>query len=77
MEWHVSTHRIFVYRQDKATAVSRHISGLQKREGLVPIYISTQDGSFRQYSVITMGARGDSYYEYLIKQYAQLGAPLA
>ncbi|XP_037079927.1 endoplasmic reticulum mannosyl-oligosaccharide 1,2-alpha-mannosidase-like [Pollicipes pollicipes] len=62
---------------DKATAVSRHISGLAKKEGLVPIYISTKDGQFRQYSVVTMGARGDSYYEYLLKQYAQLGQPLA
>jgi len=62
---------------EKAMAVSRHISALPKREGLVPIYISTKDGQFRQYSTITLGARGDSYYEYLIKQYAQLGAPLA
>ena len=58
-------------------AVSRHISDLPKKEGLVPIYISTKDGQFRQDSVVTMGARGDSYYEYLIKQYAQLGLPLA
>ena len=25
-------------------------------------------GKFRQYSTITLGARGDSYYEYLLKQ---------
>ncbi|KAF0296741.1 Endoplasmic reticulum mannosyl-oligosaccharide 1,2-alpha-mannosidase [Amphibalanus amphitrite] len=71
---HVSGDRRY---SDRAMAVSNHISGLPKKEGLVPIYISTKDGQFRQYSVVTMGARGDSYYEYLIKQYAQLGLPLA
>ena len=30
-------------------------------------------GQFRQQSAITMGARGDSYYEYLIKQWIQTG----
>ena len=29
---------------------------------------SKSAGKFRQYSTITLGARGDSYYEYLLKQ---------
>ena len=35
-------------------------------DGLVPIWISPDKGTFRG-STITMGARGDSYYEYLFK----------
>lgn len=30
-------------------------------------------GKFRTQSTITMGARGDSYYEYLLKQWIQSG----
>ena len=36
---------------------------------ILPFYA----GQFRQQSAITMGARGDSYYEYLIKQWVQTG----
>ncbi|KAE8152107.1 glycoside hydrolase [Aspergillus avenaceus] len=39
-------------------------------DGLVPIYIYPNDGSFRGQN-IRLGSRGDSYYEYLIKQYLQ------
>ncbi|KAG9017644.1 mannosyl-oligosaccharide alpha-1,2-mannosidase [Tulasnella sp. 427] len=37
---------------------------------LVPIFISPQDGRFRS-SDVRLGSRGDSYYEYLLKQYIQ------
>ncbi|POS85078.1 hypothetical protein EPUL_003410, partial [Erysiphe pulchra] len=40
------------------------------QDGLVPIYIYTHDGHFRGEN-IRLGSRGDSYYEYLIKQYLQ------
>ncbi|KAI0998537.1 Mannosyl-oligosaccharide 1,2-alpha-mannosidase [Podosphaera aphanis] len=40
------------------------------KDGLVPIYIYAHDGHFRG-SNIRLGSRGDSYYEYLIKQYLQ------
>ncbi|KAF4555346.1 putative glycosyl hydrolase family 47 protein 5 [Elsinoe fawcettii] len=40
------------------------------RDGLVPIYIYADQGTFRGDN-IRLGSRGDSYYEYLIKQYLQ------
>lgn len=42
--------------------VSQVIHKLNKPNGLVPIYISTQSGNFMG-RTITLGARGDSYYE--------------
>ncbi|KAL9042725.1 MAG: hypothetical protein Q9180_000383 [Flavoplaca navasiana] len=39
-------------------------------DGLVPIFIYAHDGTFRGHN-IRLGSRGDSYYEYLIKQYLQ------
>lgn len=39
-------------------------------DGLVPIFIYADKGSFRGEN-IRLGSRGDSYYEYLIKQYLQ------
>ncbi|KAG0202611.1 mannosyl-oligosaccharide alpha-1,2-mannosidase [Mortierella sp. NVP41] len=43
---------------------------LESVDGLVPIYINPYNGKF-QGSEIRLGSRGDSYYEYLIKQYLQ------
>lgn len=40
------------------------------QDGLVPIYIDPHSGKFRGEN-IRLGSRGDSYYEYLIKQYLQ------
>ncbi|CAH0547785.1 unnamed protein product [Brassicogethes aeneus] len=53
--------------------VSEHIHNLEKKDGLVPIFINANTGQFRAYSTITLGARGDSYYEYLLKQWIQTG----
>lgn len=53
--------------------VSRHVHTLPKLQGLVPIHITPSTGNFRTSSVITLGARGDSYYEYLVKQWIQTG----
>ncbi|KAF9195763.1 mannosyl-oligosaccharide alpha-1,2-mannosidase [Haplosporangium sp. Z 27] len=39
-------------------------------DGLVPIYINPYNGQFHGQE-IRLGSRGDSYYEYLIKQYLQ------
>lgn len=44
---------------------SNHMPG-----GLVPIFIQPKTGRF-QGNLIRLGSRGDSYYEYLIKQYLQ------
>jgi hypothetical protein len=41
-----------------------------KSEGLLPIFISPDNGEL-YLSSIRLGSRGDSYYEYLIKQYVQ------
>ncbi|XP_071544864.1 endoplasmic reticulum mannosyl-oligosaccharide 1,2-alpha-mannosidase isoform X1 [Panulirus ornatus] len=59
--------------EEKATFVSEHIHKLPKTEGLVPIFINAQTGQWRSHSTITLGARGDSYYEYLLKQWIQTG----
>ncbi|KAI8068166.1 glycoside hydrolase [Gilbertella persicaria] len=39
-------------------------------DGLVPIYIDPHSGNFASRE-IRLGSRGDSYYEYLLKQYLQ------
>jgi len=52
-------------------AISRHVHSLSKKNGLVPIFINARSGNFRASSTITLGARGDSYYEYLLKTWLQ------
>jgi len=59
--------------EEASERVTSHIHSLPKPDGLVPIFINADTGQFRQQSAITMGARGDSYYEYLIKQWIQTG----
>lgn len=59
--------------EESAAKVSFHVHGLEKSDGLVPIFINANTGNFRSYSTITLGARGDSYYEYLLKQWIQTG----
>jgi mannosyl-oligosaccharide alpha-1,2-mannosidase len=39
-------------------------------DGLVPIYVNPDSGKY-QGRLIRLGSRGDSYYEYLLKQYLQ------
>lgn len=39
-------------------------------DGLVPIFVHPDNGKFRG-NLIRLGSRGDSYYEYLLKQYLQ------
>ncbi|XP_077302061.1 alpha-Mannosidase class I b [Arctopsyche grandis] len=59
--------------EQAASKVSQHVHGLEKTHGLVPIFINPSSGQFLMYSTITLGARGDSYYEYLLKQWIQTG----
>ena len=54
----------------KAEKVIQVIDDNGMEDGLVPIYIYAHDGRFRG-SNIRLGSRGDSYYEYLIKQFLQ------
>lgn len=55
---------------EKAEKVMEVVDNNNPRDGLVPIYIYATSGGFRG-SNIRLGSRGDSYYEYLIKQYLQ------
>lgn len=41
-------------------------------DGLAPIYADTNTGKLHS-QTITLGARGDSYYEYLLKQWILSG----
>jgi len=52
------------------TKVMEHVKSLPKQHGLVPIFINADTGKFKG-NTITFGARGDSYYEYLLKQWLQ------
>ncbi|KAA1103445.1 mannosyl-oligosaccharide alpha-1,2-mannosidase [Puccinia graminis f. sp. tritici] len=62
----LSQKRIFWDVAEGAMKVFKHS---ESHHGLFPILVSPQDGSF--FYVIRLGSRGDSYYEYLIKQYLQ------
>ncbi|XP_034117750.1 endoplasmic reticulum mannosyl-oligosaccharide 1,2-alpha-mannosidase [Drosophila albomicans] len=53
--------------------VNEKVHALDKNHGLVPIFINANTGTFRNYATISLGARGDSYYEYLLKQWLQTG----
>uniref|UniRef100_A0A8C1W575 alpha-1,2-Mannosidase n=1 Tax=Cyprinus carpio TaxID=7962 RepID=A0A8C1W575_CYPCA len=44
-----------------------------KQDGLVPMFINTNNGLFTHQGIYTLGARADSYYEYLLKQWIQGG----
>ncbi|XP_006900720.1 PREDICTED: endoplasmic reticulum mannosyl-oligosaccharide 1,2-alpha-mannosidase [Elephantulus edwardii] len=49
--------------------VTRRVHSLSgKKDGLVPMFINTHSGHFTHLGVFTLGARADSYYEYLLKQ---------
>ncbi|KAJ9270640.1 CAZyme family GH47 [Paecilomyces variotii] len=50
--------------------VMQVVDDQQRKDGLLPIFINPESGEFRGEN-IRLGSRGDSYYEYLIKQYLQ------
>ncbi|KAK9460685.1 glycoside hydrolase [Lipomyces oligophaga] len=54
----------------KAEKVMQVVDNNQVEEGLVPIFIHPDTGKFTG-RLIRLGSRGDSYYEYLLKQYLQ------
>uniref|UniRef100_A0A915CMC8 alpha-1,2-Mannosidase n=1 Tax=Ditylenchus dipsaci TaxID=166011 RepID=A0A915CMC8_9BILA len=55
--------------------ISEHIHsiGCSSQDGLCEMFISPADGKFQASTTITFGARSDSYYEYLLKQWLQTG----
>ncbi|KAL7945992.1 glycoside hydrolase family 47 protein [Trichoderma barbatum] len=55
---------------DRVEKVMQVVDDNHPEDGLVPIYIYADSGEFRGQN-IRLGSRGDSYYEYLIKQYLQ------
>ncbi|KAJ6505770.1 glycoside hydrolase [Mycena vitilis] len=55
---------------DKAENVMKVIRRARLPNGLTPIFMSSAAGKFMT-SDIRLGSRGDSYYEYLLKQYLQ------
>jgi hypothetical protein len=55
---------------EKAEKVMQVVDNNGAKDGLVPIFIYADRGEFRG-NEIRLGSRGDSYYEYLIKQYYQ------
>lgn len=54
----------------KAENVMKVVDDNEVEDGLVPIFLHADRGAFRGDN-IRLGSRGDSYYEYLIKQYLQ------
>ncbi|KAG0133549.1 glycoside hydrolase [Tuber indicum] len=54
----------------KAEKVIEVLDNNGAEDGLVPIFVYADTGKFRGHE-IRLGSRGDSYYEYLIKQYLQ------
>lgn len=55
---------------EKVEKVMSVLDNNHPKDGLVPIYVSPETGLY-QGNNIRLGSRGDSYYEYLIKQYLQ------
>ncbi|KAG9196329.1 Mannosyl-oligosaccharide 1,2-alpha-mannosidase [Alternaria panax] len=55
---------------DVAEKVMQVVDNNGAKDGLLPIFIYADRGTFRG-NEIRWGSRGDSYYEYLIKQYLQ------
>ncbi|KAK5110799.1 hypothetical protein LTR62_005510 [Meristemomyces frigidus] len=55
---------------EKAEHVMKVVDDNAEPDGLLPIFIYADRGVFRGNN-IRLGSRGDSYYEYLIKQYLQ------
>ncbi|XP_068190440.1 endoplasmic reticulum mannosyl-oligosaccharide 1,2-alpha-mannosidase [Antennarius striatus] len=58
--------------QEAVNEVTKQVHNLPgKHDGLVPMFINTNSGQFTHKGVFTLGARADSYYEYLLKQWIQ------
>lgn len=58
--------------EETSFKTSEHLHSITSDDPLVPMFINPTNGRFSP-STITLGARGDSYYEYLLKQYLQTG----
>jgi len=66
------------YRRDIAAGARRALRAVTSPpsdSGLLPIQVNQQDATFDAASPLTLGARGDSYYEYLLKHWLHSGKP--
>ncbi|KAK2731141.1 mannosyl-oligosaccharide alpha-1,2-mannosidase [Onygenales sp. PD_40] len=59
----------------KAEKVMQVLDDNRMEDGLLPIFVDPERGHFTTRE-IRLGSRGDSYYEYLIKQYLQTSEPI-
>ncbi|XP_061056803.1 endoplasmic reticulum mannosyl-oligosaccharide 1,2-alpha-mannosidase-like [Eubalaena glacialis] len=59
--------------QEAVEEVTRRVHSLRGKDGLVPMFINTNSGLFTHLGMFTLGARANSYYEYLLKQWIQGG----
>lgn len=59
--------------EKKSFATSQHLHDLVRKRSdpLLPMYINPNTGDLSSSATVTLGARGDSYYEYLLKQFLQ------
>lgn len=71
LAWHVWPLSFFKAAVGEVMAQVHKLDG--KLDGLVPMFINTNNGQFTHQGIYTLGARADSYYEYLLKQWIQGG----
>ena len=58
---------------DRALETMHKVLNMEGRQqGLAPVFVDTKTAKLKG-SLITLGARGDSYYEYLLKQWLLSG----
>ncbi|KAH3688221.1 hypothetical protein WICPIJ_000807 [Wickerhamomyces pijperi] len=55
---------------EKVEKIMKVLDDNKPQDGLVPIFVNPNTGKY-QGNLIRLGSRGDSYYEYLLKQYLQ------
>ena len=64
---------IFMIAQKPAdTALDRVHAQINRQDNLVPMFVNPSNGRLKT-GTITLGARADSYYEYLLKLWIQSG----
>lgn len=69
------------YRPDIAEGARRAFSAVTKaalepeHDGILPSAVRAQDAKFATDAILTLGARGDSFYEYLLKHWLHSGKP--
>eukprot|EP00117_Sycon_ciliatum_P006654 scpid71106/ scgid2537/ Endoplasmic reticulum mannosyl-oligosaccharide 1,2-alpha-mannosidase; ER alpha-1,2-mannosidase; ER mannosidase 1; Mannosidase alpha class 1B member 1 len=56
--------------QDAVDKAMEHVQSQERHDGLVHLFINPYSGVFKE-GTLTLGARADSYYEYLLKQWLQ------